>query len=132
MGEPPTSADTVARSKETAAAFAKAVAAGDSTTIRSLLHQNVMFYDTAQKHPQLGASAAVDWFASTKPVTVRDAQNAPLIVGRGWAVARWTATGADAATSGIIVPGATVMEIRGGKVVRLTVYSDSTKLPLHD
>ena len=129
---PPASGDTIAQTTKTAAAFIQAVDAQDTPAIQALLAGDVLFYDTALKHEHSGQAQVMNWWGTMNPVAFQSVQATSMIVGPGWAVARWTATGTDADTSGVIVPGATVMEIRDGKVVRLALYYDSTTLPLHD
>jgi hypothetical protein len=129
---PPTSADTLAETEKTAAAYIKAVDTHDIAAIQGLLSGDVFFYDTALKHEQRGLASVMNWWGTMKPVTFHSIGAASVIAGPGWAVSRWTATGTGADRPGVTVPGATVMEIRGGKVVRLALYYDSMTLPLHD
>ena len=128
----PGPADTAATTRQTAAAFSRAMVAADPATMRRLLAPDLLFRDTANKRGQRGAEAFATWWNSLRPVTFQDMPHAPLIVGDGWAVARWTATGTEAYMPYSIMPGATVYEVRGGKIVRLTIYHDSLTLALHE
>ncbi len=129
---PPSSADTLAQTRKTAAAYIQAIDTHDTAAIQALLSKDVLFYDTALKHEQRGQAPVMNWWGTMKPVAFQSIPAASVIAGPGWAVSRWTATGAGADRPGVTVPGATVMEIRGGKVVRLALYYDSMTLPLHD
>jgi len=129
---PPSSSDTLAQTKKTAAAYIRAVDTHDTAAIQALLSQDVLFYDTALKHEQRGQAPVMNWWGTMKPVAFQSIPAASVIAGPGWAVSRWTATGTGADRPGVTVAGATVMEIRGGKVVRLALYYDGMTLPLHD
>jgi len=127
----PTPADTVAATAKTAKAFLQAVRFGDSGPIGSFMADDLLFYDTAQKRERQGSTAALRWLIGRTFVTFEDQPQNALIAGRGWAVARWTATGGDVATSDVVMPMAVVLETRSGKVVRMTLYYDSATLRLH-
>jgi ketosteroid isomerase-like protein len=126
----PTAADTVARTTKTAMAFADA-ATGNTLKIGLLLADDVLFYDTAQKRERHGATALLRWWSGRTAWTPANRPQDGLVVGRGWAAIRWTATGGQASTDDITMPSATVLEIRSGKVVRMTLYYDSATLQLH-
>jgi hypothetical protein len=128
---PPTAADTVARTKKTATAFVDALAASGTLEMGLLLADDVLFYDTAQKRERRSATALLRWWTSQAFVTYENRPQDGLIVGPGWAAMRWTATGGQTSTEGITMPGVTVLEIRSGKVVRMTLYYDSATLALH-
>lgn len=126
----PTSADTVARTKRTARAFAEA-ATGNTLKIGLLLADDVLFYDTAQKRERRGATALLRWWGGRTAWAYANRPTDGLIVGPGWAAVRWTATGGQTSTDDITMPGAMVLEIRSGKVVRMTLYYDAATMPLH-
>ena len=126
----PTSADTVARTKKTARAFADA-ATGNTLKIGLLLADDVLFYDTAQKRERRGATALLRWWGGRTAWNYANRPTDGLIVGPGWAAVRWTATGGQTSTDDITMPGAMMLEIRSGKVVRMTLYYDAATLPLH-
>jgi hypothetical protein len=128
----PGPADTAATTREVAAAFSRAMAAADLATMRRLLAPDVLFYDVADTGGRQGSGLFATWWNSLRPVTFQEMPHAPLAVGEGWAVARWTATGIDTYMPYTIVPGATVYEVRNGKIVRLTLYYEAPALPLHD
>ena len=52
------------------------------------------------------------------------------LAGPGWAAARWTVKQVFPTGVELAVPGVTVMEVRGGKVVRMTLYYDSSVMRL--
>jgi ketosteroid isomerase-like protein len=127
----PTFADTVARTKKTATAFADAVSVSSTLKMGLLLADDVLFYDTAQKRERRGATALLRWWSGRTAWTSSNKLQDGLVVGRGWAAIRWTATGGQTSTDDITMPSATVLEIRSGKVVRMTLYYDSATLQLH-
>jgi SnoaL-like domain len=122
--------DTAAATKQTAGAFSRAMAAADLTTMGRLLAPDVLFYDVADTRARQGSGLFATWWNSLRPVTFQDMPHAPLTVGDGWAVARWTATGTGAYMY-TMMPGATVYEVRNGEIVRLTLYYEAGALPLH-
>jgi hypothetical protein len=128
---PPASTDTVARTSKTAKAFVDAVTESGTLKLGLLLADDVLFYDTAQKREQRGATALLRWWGGRAAAIIEPRPDGGLIVGPGWAAVRWTATGGQTSTEGITMPGAAVLEIRSGKVVRMTLYYDSATLALH-
>jgi hypothetical protein len=52
------------------------------------------------------------------------------VVGSGFADVRWTIRQTFDDGVQLAVPGTTVMEVRGGKVVRLTLYYDNEAIGL--
>jgi hypothetical protein len=128
---PPAVTDTVARTKETATAFVDAMTDSGTLKLGLLLADDVLFYDTAQKRQQRGATALLTWWGGRTAVNVVPQAVDSLTVGRGWAALRWVGTGAQSSTDEITMPGAAMLEIRHGKVVRMTLYYDSATLALH-
>jgi hypothetical protein len=121
--------DTARVAGEVGAAVADAFAAADPAHLRSLhllMAPGVLFYDTAQGRGVRGWTAMLRWWARLPTV---EFESRRPIAGAGWAVVRWTAR---RVASGVerAVRGATVMEVRGGKVVRLTLYYDSRAMSL--
>jgi ketosteroid isomerase-like protein len=119
--------DTAKVAAEVAAAVGAAFAAGDQAALQDLLAPDVLFYDTELTHGVRGVDAVLAWHSKTPTVEV---SNQEPITGPGWAVVRWTVretyeTGVQAA-----MPGATVMEVRDGKVVRMTLYYDNAVIGL--
>jgi hypothetical protein len=127
----PAPTDTVARTTRTATAFVDAVTESGTLKLGRLLDDDVLFYDTAQKRQQRGATALLRWWGSRAAATLEPKSDQGLIVGPGWAAVRWTATGGQTSTEGITMPGVALLEIRSGKVVRMTLYYDSATLALH-
>jgi hypothetical protein len=128
---PPAPADTVARTKKTATALVDAMTDSGTLKLGRLLADDVLFYDTAQKRQQRGATALLTWWGGRTAVFVAPQAKNSLIVGRGWAALRWVGTGAQSSTDEITMPGAAMLEIRHGKVVRMALYYDSARLALH-
>ena len=128
---PPARTDTIARTKKTAEAFADAMTDSGTLRLGRLLADDLLFYDTAQNRPQRGATALLLWWNSRTFAIAKPKADHGVIAGRGWAAVRWTATGGQTSTDEIAMPGVTVLEIRDGKVVRMTLYYDSATLALH-
>jgi hypothetical protein len=121
--------DTARVASQVGAAVADAFAAADPAglrTLHGLMAPGVLFYDTAHGHGERGWAAMLRWWARLQAVVFESRRP---IAGPGWAVVRWTArrmaNGVERA-----VPGATVMEVRGGRIVRLTLYYDSRTVSL--
>jgi hypothetical protein len=111
-----------------AGAAGDAFAAGDQTALAELLAPDVLFYDTELRREVRGVDAVLAWQSRT-PALDAVANQAP-IAGRGWAVVRWTVKQTFANGVQLALPGATVMEVRDRKVVRLTLYYDNTVITL--
>lgn len=122
--------DTAKVAGEVGAAVADAFAAADPAGLRSLhglTAPGVLFYDTAQGHGLRGWAAMLRWWTRLPAV---EFESRRPIAGAGWTVVRWTAR---RVTNGVerAVRGATVMEVRRGKIVRLTLYYNSRTMNLH-
>ena len=124
-GEPGPS-DTTSSTARTAETFSEAFAAGDGAALRSVVAPRVAFADASTARTLRGPDALVGWRAA---MIDTDFDLREPIVGRGWAVARWTAQ-RDVYDVHIAVPGATVVEVRDGKVVRATLYYDADDISL--
>ena len=74
-----------------------------------------------------GWDALLAWWARVPQVKL---ENKQPIAGPGWAVLRWTIRQVFSTGVELALPGATVMEVRDGKVVRMTLYYDSKVLKL--
>jgi hypothetical protein len=118
--------DTTTSTARVAEAFSEAFAAGDGATLRSIVAPRVAFADASTVKTLRGPDALVGWRAA---MIDTDFELREPIVGRGWAVARWTAQ-RDVYDVHIAVPGATVVEVRDGKVVRATLYYDPAEISL--
>jgi ketosteroid isomerase-like protein len=128
---PPAPTDTVARTKKTATAFVDAMTDSGTLQLGLLLADDVLFYDTAQKRQQRGATELLTWWGGRAAALIEPQTENSLVVGPGWAAVRWVGTGAQSSTDDVTMPGAAMLEIRGGKVVRMTLYYDSATLALH-
>lgn len=126
-GSPPGPGDTVQVAAHVGAALGAAFATRDRAALQALLAPDVLFRDVTDRRGARGRDAVLTWWraiAPAKAVKIRD--RAP-IAGPGWAVVRWTArrfyktgylpNGVDESRN-----GATVIEVRDGKVVRMTLY----------
>ncbi len=105
-----------------------AFASGNLAALQALLAPDVLFYDTTQGRGARGSDAVAAWWANV-PGTVAFYNKSP-ISGRGWAVVRWTARRVYSTGVELAMPGATVLEVRDGKVVRMTLYYNSKKVSL--
>jgi hypothetical protein len=127
---PPTSVDTVAATRRTAAAFAR-VLNENTLAVGRMLPRHMLFYDTAQKRQRRRDASVLTWWGGRTAVSLTKRPADAVVAGRGWAVIRWSGTDVSGSSSGITLPGAAVLETRSGKVVRLTLYYDSATLRLH-
>lgn len=95
-----------------------------------LFAPDVRFLDITQPRESTGFSAIVEWFAGLPDVRFWPAYSQRPVVGYGWVVLRWSITGRGANGSIVNEPGPTVLEIRGGKIARMTMYYDSRDIKL--
>ena len=128
-GSAPGPKDTAKAASQAAAAVGDAFVAGDQAALRELLAPGVLFYDTELRHGVRGVDAVLVWQSQTP--TLELTNQAP-IVGPGWAVVRWTVRQTDSTGVQVALPGATVMEVRGGRVVRMTLYYDNAVIGLQE
>lgn len=119
--------DTAKVAAKVCAAVGEAFATGDRGAMQALVAPDILFRDTAQKRGVRGWDAFLAWWDKTPTVEV---QNKTPISGPGWAVGRWTLRQAFSTGAEVAMPGATVMEVRDGKVVRMTLYYDSKVMRL--
>jgi ketosteroid isomerase-like protein len=124
---PPGPGDTARAAATAGAAAGRALATGDEASLRRLLAPDVLFYDTGQPRGRRGSEAVLAWWSRVSQVEL---VNEWTVSGAGWAVARWTASGLDRAGRPVTLPGASVLEVRGGEVTRMTLYYDATVLDL--
>lgn len=125
--------DTAEVAGQVGAAVGGAFATRDRAALEALLAPDVLFRGAADRQGASGRDALLAWFDTIGPRTVVRIKNQAPIAGPGWAVVRWTARrlygggGNGFFPNGISEPAnmATVIEVRGGKVVRLMVYGDS-------
>ena len=127
-------APTAPGAKDTARAAArvgdtvgKAFAAADPASLRAVIATDVLFYDTAEPRARRGWRALLDWWSRVPAVEL---ENRRPVAGPGWVVVGWTMRQALATGDDRTMPGATVMEVRHGKVVRMTLYYNSAVIRL--
>lgn len=98
--------------------------------LEALIAPDVIFYDTGQNHGVSGIDQVLAW-QNAMPVLDAFTTQEPM-AGAGWAVVRWTIRTTDARGVQHAVPGATVMEVRDGKVVRMTLYYNANVISLQE
>ena len=125
----PGSKDTAKAASRVATAVGDAFAAGDQAALQELLAPDILFYDTELLHGSRGVDEVLAWQSRTP--TVELTNQAP-IAGPGWAVVRWTIRQTDSTGVQVAVPGATVMEVRDGRVERMTLYYDNATIGLQE
>ena len=108
------------------AAKAAINSSGDMATLQTLIAPDMLFRDTSESLTVPGSSWP-EW-RNHLPGAVTIESKKP-IAGPGWAVVRWTARQVGS-TVEWAMPGATVMEVRRGRIVRMTLYYDSTVMRL--
>jgi hypothetical protein len=119
--------DTAKVAAEVCAAVGDAFASGDQVAMQALIAPGILFRDTAQPRGVRGWDAFTAWWDKTPTVEV---ENKTPISGAGWAVGRWTLRQVFSTGVEVAMPGATVMEVRDGKVVRMTLYYNSNLMRL--
>ena len=128
-GVSPGPKDTAAVAAKVGAAVGDAFATGDQAALRALVAPDVMFRDVAQKNGVRGWDALLAWWDNVPAVTLT---NKAPVAGQGWSLVRWTIRRDYSTGVQLAMPGATMMEVRDGKVVRMTVYYDSTNIRLQE
>ena len=126
-GSPPGPRDTARAAAAAGAAVGDAFAHGDPAALRAVVAPDVLFYDTAQAHGVRGWTALLRWWTNVPDVELRNEQS---FAGPGWVVDLWTVRQVLATGEEKTMPGATVMEMRGRKIVRMTLYYESQDVPL--
>jgi ketosteroid isomerase-like protein len=119
---PPGPADTSAAAKATVAAYYAALPKGNAGVLAALYSPRVVFEDTTESGKAGGRDQAVVWQNRLAAVQGVSLQVRSLVAGEGWVVARWILSGKTAGGLWRSEPGATVFEVRGGKIVRQTLY----------
>lgn len=97
------------------------------SALQPFVAPDILFRDASQAHGVRGWDALLAWWARVPTVTLA---NKVPIAGPGWAVVRWTIRQVSPTGVELAMPGATVMEVRGGKVVRMTLYYNSRTMNL--
>jgi ketosteroid isomerase-like protein len=126
----PGPADDAAAAEAAVTAYYAALAAGDPTAAAALYAPDVVFQDTTSTGPAGGAEEAVAWLTKAAAVPHMTMEIKSVILGQGWAAARWVFSGDNSTGFYTGIPGATVFEVRDGKIVRQTIYYSSEWSPL--
>jgi len=119
--------DTAKVAAKVGAAVGDAFETGDRTAVQALVAPDILFRDTSLAHGARGWGALLAWWDKVPTVTL---ENKTPIAGPGWTVVRWTIRQVFSTGVELALPGATVMEVRGGQVVRMTIYYDSSLMRL--
>jgi hypothetical protein len=127
-GSAPGPRDTAKVAAEVGAAVGDAIATGDQAALKSLVTNDLLFRDTALPRDVRGRDALLSWWDRV-PTGVQVTNKKP-IAGPGWSVVRWTARCTFPTGVQLALPGATVMEVRQGHVVRMTIYYNSATMRL--
>ena len=119
--------DTAKVAAKVGAAVGDAFASGDRAAMQALVAPGVLFRDTTLPRGGRGWDALLAWWDKVPAVTL---ENGKQISGPGWAVGRWTIRRVFSTGVELALPGASVMEVRNGKVVRMTLYYNSSVMRL--
>jgi ketosteroid isomerase-like protein len=123
----PGPADTAGSAEAVALEYALALQAKDAGTMAALSASQIAFMDTAagsvacSPHQVRANYAGI--FKSPADLVFEDLR---YVCGAGWAAVVWTASAQSLGTSG---EGATMLEIRNGKIVRETLYYTFANVP---
>jgi len=129
----PAGADDTAKEARAAADTVREVLSrtGDFAALEKVYDPDIVFLDTSTDGPLRGVDAVLAWHeGTTKIAGIESLAIEPPMAGPGWAVLRTRTGGTIDNMDAFSVPGAIVMDIRGGKVVRMKVYYDSTVVDL--
>lgn len=129
FGAAPGPKDTAAVAAKVGEKVGDAFATGDRAALQALVAPDVMFRDVAEKNGVRGWDALATWWDNVPSVTLT---NKDPVAGQGWSVVRWTIRRDYSTGVQLAMPGATMMEVRDGKVVRMTVYYDSSNIRLQE
>jgi ketosteroid isomerase-like protein len=137
--------DSAAVALRTAKAYLSALRALDAGALGSLYTDKVVYWDTADKRRFVGASAASHAHAKMFAMKGVGFSGAGVLSGRGWAVVMWRRTDREgrqipfpeampdeflALAKRPTIAGATMLEIRDGKIARETIYCDHLRTRL--
>ena len=126
-GSAPGPSDTAQVAAKVGAAVGQAFATGDQGALQALVAPDILFRDITLPHGVRSWDALLAWWDRVPTVTL---ENKKPIAGPGWAVVRWTIRRDYPTGVELALPGATVIEVRDGKVVRMTVYYNSKLVDL--
>jgi ketosteroid isomerase-like protein len=127
LASAPGPADTAAAAEEVAQRFAAALQAKDAAAVAALSAPKVAFLDTASSTAVSDPNEVQAHYAAIfrKPDDLAFS-NLRYAFGRGWAAVIWTAASRSSTFTG---NGATMLEVRDGKIARETLYYNSAKVP---
>jgi hypothetical protein len=128
LGFGPGPGDTAKVAARVGAAAGAALAIRDWPALQALLARDVLFRDVTNQENVRGQGRVLSWWRTLAPASVVKITNQAPIAGLGWAVVRWT--GQPTYTNGYFPKtvfdesrnAATVIEVRDGKVVRMTLH----------
>lgn len=126
----PGPADDAAAAEAVVTAYYAALAAGDPTAAAALYAPDAVFQDTTTAGQPGGTQEAVAWLTKAAAVPHMTMEIKSVIAGKGWAATRWVFSGDNSNGAYVGVRGATVFEVRDGKIVRQTVYYSFDGSPL--
>ena len=126
----PGPADDAAAAEAAVTAYYAALAAGDPTAAAALYAPDAVFQDTTTTGQPGGAQEAVAWLTKAVAVPHMTMEIKSVIAGKGWAAARWVFSGDNSSGVYVGVRGATVFQVRDGKIVRQTTYYTREESPL--
>jgi hypothetical protein len=115
-------ADDALAVQDMVAGYYFVLAKGDTDMAVSWYSPRVLFQDTTTAGEPGGVEEAKAWHAKLAAVPDMSMDLKSVIAGKGWAVARWVLSGDDSTGVSTGVRGATLFEVRGGKIVRQTLY----------
>jgi ketosteroid isomerase-like protein len=122
VGTKPGPADDAAAVEGVVTAYYAALENKDVAGAAALYSPQVIFQDTTRIGPAGSIQAAIDGHTGLAAVPDWSLELKSVIGGDGWAVAGWVLSGTSASGDHKAVPGATVFEVRDGKIVRQTLY----------
>ncbi len=122
VGTKPGPEDDAAAAEAAVTAYYAALGAGDPTATALLYAPDAVFQDTTATGQPGGAKEAVAWLTKAAAVPHMTMELKSVIAGKGWAAARWMLSGDNSGGVNVGVRGATVFEVRDGKIVRQTAY----------
>lgn len=127
LAAPPGVPDTAAAAESVALQYALALQARDSAAMAALSSPQIAFMDTATGsvacNPRQVRALYAGIFDEPRDCVFG---NLRYVCGPGWAAVMWTAS---AQSSGMSGEGATMLEIRDGKIARETLYYTAANVP---
>jgi hypothetical protein len=134
---PPAPADTQAASRALATDYASALRSLDPARLAPLYARDVVYQDTVRDRLNVGPSAAIAAHAKMYALKGLRFHEFRVAAGPGWAAVMWKRTDREGGKPPVDIPsqytrwarrptihGVTVLEIRGGKIARETIYCD--------